>query len=474
MKKHQLFLLLGVICACASAAPTSAPVLRTQTYQPSLENFANPERGFYQQEGLMDRGTKLNPLNTNSLRQARAEGVSTLRLYIMLDEFLETAISPEALAFLNTEFTKVRDAGLKIIPRFTYNFPEGGSYPYKDPDASLERVLSHLDQLEPLLKNNADILDFMEAGFIGAWGEWHSSTNQLVGSNGVNAASTQIVQRILQILPKTRMLALRYPKHKQQIFGTAPLDTTKAFTGSDQARVGAHNDCFLASKTDWGTYPENAEARESIKAFLESDNRFLPQGGETCNANTEAQPFIGCENALLDLQRMKYTALNRGYHIDVYARWQKEGCLEDIKRRLGYRFELLETTMPNAIKASEKLSLKISLKNTGFAVPFNPRGLALVLRGKKTYILNITDGRGIPENRLLDPRFWIAGQTTQLETTLTLPSNLEAGQYDVLLHLFDPETNLKNRSEFAIRLANQGVWESQTGFNKIRTLEILP
>jgi hypothetical protein len=214
--------------------------------------------------------------------------------------------------------------------------------------------------------------------------------------------------------------------------------------------------------------------REALKTFLELDNRFLPQGGETCNANAEAQAFIGCQNALQDLIRTKYSALNQGYHLDVYAKWQQEGCLEEVKRRLGYRFELLETTMPDTIKANQALSLKISLQNTGFAVPFNPRGFALVLRGKKTYVLSITDGLSIPQNRLLDPRFWTAGLVTQLETSLVLPSGIEAGQYDVLLHLFDPETNLKNRAEFAIRLANQGLWENQTGFNKIRSLEILP
>jgi hypothetical protein len=475
MKKYQLFLLLSVICACASAAPTnSSAVLSTKKYEPSLENFANPERGFYQQEGLLDEGIKRNPLNINALLKARTEGVSTLRLYIRIDEFLTSDINADTLSFLTTEFAKVRQAGLKIIPRFTYNFPSGGSFPFKDPDASLEWVLKHLDQLESLLKNNADILSFMEAGFIGAWGEWHSSTNQLVDSNGVNAASKAIVKRILEILPKSRMMALRYPKHKQQIFGTAPLDLTQAFAGSEQARVGAINDCFLASKTDWGTYPENAAARETIKTFLELDNRFLPQGGETCNANAEAQPFIGCENALIDLQRMKYTTLNRGYHKDVYAKWQQEECLEEVKRRLGYRFELLETTMPETMKANQALNLKIGVKNTGFATPFNPRGFALILRGKKTYELNITNGQSIPENRLLDPRFWTAGQTTQLETTLTLPTDLEAGQYDVLLHFYDPETTLKNKPEFAIQLANQGIWEAQTGFNKIRTLEILP
>jgi hypothetical protein len=92
--------------------------------------------------------------------------------------------------------------------------------------------------------------------------------------------------------------------------------------------------------------------------------------------------------------------------------------------------------------------------------------------GGKTYRLNITDGIGLPDNRALDPRFWASGATTNLETTLQLPADLAIGRYDVLLHLFDPEPGLTNRPEYAIRLANQGVWEAQTGMNKLRLLEI--
>jgi Domain of unknown function (DUF4832)/Domain of unknown function (DUF4874) len=311
---------------------------------------------------------------------------------------------------------------------------------------------------------------------VGAWGEWHSSTNKLVNADtSINDASKAIVNRLLEALPKNRMLALRYPPHKQAMFGTTPLEPSEAHTGTNRARVGAHDDCFLASDTNWGTFPQNPTAREAMKNYLSNDNRFLPQGGETCNVGADAQPFIGCDNALKDLTRTRYSALNRGYHEDVYARWQSEGCLDAVKRRLGYRLALLESQMPESLRSGEAFTMKLSVNNEGFAAPFNPRGVAVVLRAKTggaTHRLTITDGSSLPTNRTLDPRFWTPGETTSLETTLQLPSDLEPGQYDVLLHLFDPETKLRDRPEYAIRLASQDVWEAQTGMNKLRTLEV--
>jgi Domain of unknown function (DUF4832)/Domain of unknown function (DUF4874) len=428
----------------------------------------------------MGLGTARNPLSADAMMQLRKEGISTLRLYFLIDEFRDSAISTDALKFLTDQFNTARGAGVKLIPRFAYNFPQSGSYPYKDPDATQSRVLAHIAQLEPVLKANADVIAYVEIGFIGAWGEWHSSTNNLVDpepNTKVNDASRAIVKRLLEALPKTRMVAQRYPRYKQELFSTEPLAVTEAFTGSERSRVGAHNDCFLASNTDYGTYSDNATEQEATKAFLERDNLYLPQGGETCNNDANAQPYTGCTNALKDMARLRYTSLNRGYLTDVYARWKKEGCLDEATRRLGYRFSLLESTLPESAKPGAGLTVKLSLKNEGFAAPFNPRGFALVLRAKsdgKLTRLTITDGGNIPANRTLDPRFWTPGATTSLETTLTLPGDLAAGLYDVLLQLYDPEPSLKDRPEYAIRLANADVWEALTGMNKIASLEVKP
>jgi Domain of unknown function (DUF4832)/Domain of unknown function (DUF4874) len=451
-----------------------------RTYTSSLENFPNPERGFYQQEEPMGLGTARSALSADALTQLRKEGISTLRLYFLIDEFREGAISADALKFITDQFNTARGAGVKLIPRFAYNFPQGGSYPYKDPDATQSRVLAHIAQLEPVFKANADVIAYVEIGFIGAWGEWHSSTNNLVDpepNTKVNDASRAIVKRLLEALPKTRMLAQRYPRYKQELFSKEALAMSEAFTGSDRSRVGAHNDCFLASNSDYGTYSDNATEQEATKAFLERDNLYLPQGGETCNNDANAQPYTGCQNALKDMTRLRYTSLNRGYLTDVYARWKNEGCLDEATRRLGYRFSLLESTLPESARPGSGLTIKLSVKNEGFAVPFNPRGFALVLRAKsdgKLTRLTITDGGSIPANRNLDPRFWTPGATTTLETTLALPNGLVTGPYDLLLHLYDPEPTLKDRPEYAIRLANADLWEASSGMNKIGSLEVRP
>ena len=116
----------------------------------------------------------------------------------------------------------MRTAGLKAISRFAYNFPQGGSYPYQDPDATRQQVLAHIAQLEPVLRKNADVIAYLEIGFVGAWGEWHSSTNKLVDpepNSKINDASRAIVNCLLEALPQERMVAMRYPRYKQQLAG---------------------------------------------------------------------------------------------------------------------------------------------------------------------------------------------------------------------------------------------------------------
>ena len=54
-----------------------------------------------------------------------------------------------------------------------------------------------------------------------------------------------------------------------------------------------------------------------------------------------------------------------------------------------------------------------------------------------------------------------------LEQEFTLPADIIAGDYDLLLNLPDKYASISNRSEYAIRLANTDVWEEVTGYNKL-------
>ena len=191
---------LSVLASCRFPGP--GPNQQTVVYVASEENFANPERGFASSRlppeprpitwdpcGSGNNFTAYSytewtpPLRQDELLADRAEGRSLAFMRYHIAEFRDAPLSDAFLARLDEDFATARAAGFKIVPRFAYNYFTGG------PDASLERVLGHLDQLAPVFQRNVDVLAFMELGFIGCWGEMHTSSNGLIDPGGLNDAT---------------------------------------------------------------------------------------------------------------------------------------------------------------------------------------------------------------------------------------------------------------------------------------------
>lgn len=418
----------------------------TVTYTPTSADFANPERGLYHHTGDCDK----NDFSQATLQSYRtSQNISLVMCVFYLAEFKTTPISAAALQQLQQQLDTVRAAGLKMILRFAYTTSTDGA------DASKERVLAHLDQLAPYLSANRDVIYLMQAGFIGAWGEWYYTQN--FGNAGTVTAADwanrrAVVDKILNVLPSTRMVQLRTPKFKRTMYTTSPVTSGQAYGGSAVARLGHHNDCFLASPDDYGTY-ENPAVEYP---YLGSDTAYVAMGGETCNPNP---PRSDCPTAMDELSRFHYSYLNTDYHTGVLGGWNTGGCLAEITRRLGYRLALTTGTYPGTATRGGGLPISITLRNDGYAAPFNPRGLELVLRDTATSALH-----RFPLTA--DPRRWQAGATNTITQTVPLPASLPAGTYALLLNLPDPQ--LPSRPEYAIHLANEGVWEPATGLNSLR------
>jgi len=457
----------GVGPAARRQAPGAA-YAATHVYVPADDDVPNPERGFYRQFLPFGVGAAVTPLDDATLAAVRQEGLTLVRAYFVIDEFAGSALPRTALDDIDRTFAAVRRAGLKIIPRLAYNFPNNIDY-VRAQDAPLDRVLGHIDQLAPVFAANADVIAFVEAGFVGAWGEWHTSSNGLLEPDrSLNSRSAAILARLLSVLPSTRMVALRYPFHKQQLFGRTPLTAREAYGGTAQARVGAHNDCLASGPTNAGTFsppPALAQTVETLKSYLGLDNRYVPQGGETCGAEGASVAFppaeAHCVPAVADLARMHWSALNLGYHRAVLDLWRQEGCFADVRRRLGYRFRLLDGNLPARAVLGRRWSATLRVTNDGFAAPYNPRLVELVWRHAIT-------GREVRFPVATDPRFWGAGETYVLQLDTMVPDDLDEGGYDLFLHLPDPERGLYGVPAYSIRLANAGVWEAQTGFNRLQ------
>ncbi len=478
---------LALILGCTPKQSGADPTLQVlKTYQASSQDFPNPERGFFAERVGWDRSIRpgMEDLSLATMRQARRDGNTLLRVSYVIPDFKGKDLSRVFLAKFNQQLEDARRAGVKLIPLFAYSLPSDGfdrqlERP-ENQDAPLSDVLRHVEQLKPVIRRNSDVIAIWDAGFIGEWGEWHTSTNRLIGDEvgaEVNDKTRLITTKLLETIPENRMITLRTPRYKQQISGVSALTSEQAFSGTAQARLGAKDDCFLASRINWGTYlPADEASIQGYKDFLHQENLFLPQIGETCNAGADAQPYIRCPNALQDLAYLRFSSLNIDYERNVLQNWRDGGCFEEISRRLGYRFVLVNSSLPAEIDKAANLVMSVDVENVGFASPFNPRSVELVLRDKATeqiFRIVIASGGLQPVDHVTDPRFWTPGTTSTVSINVALPSALPAGTYEVLLNLPDPMPRLENRPAYSIRFANLGTWEAKTGFNSLlRTLTV--
>ncbi|HSD62209.1 MAG TPA: DUF4832 domain-containing protein [Ignavibacteriaceae bacterium] len=409
----------------------------TINYEGTDEIFLNPERGF--------SAYRSNPITLSFINTIKAENVSVIQRIYTIPQYNDVPLPQTFLDIVQADLNTAREGGVKLVMRWSYTNNQNGE------DAALDTILLHINQLAPVLQQNYDVINYVEAGFIGAWGEWYYSSHHLNNTESRRA----VTLALLDALPIQRDVVVRTPDYKRRIFEISePLDSLEAFSGSDRSRVGAHNDCFVADETDMGTYLWDDV--EGDKDYLNQDNRYVPQGGETCCDCG----YADCENSLIDLARMRWSVLNKDYNEEVLNRWIAEGCMDEVKRRLGYRFELQQATISDSIKPAGIFNFSFRIANYGFASPFNPRNLEIILRNTATsqrYRL-ITD---------VDPRFWMAGDTAYVSITAGIPASMEEGDYSAFIFLADPENRLHDNPDFAVRLANNGLWEDSTGYNSL-------
>lgn len=389
----------------------------------------NPERGFHHY-------TDLRTLDADTLDEATAAGRTVIYGQVLIPEYRDKPLDAKLLGEVTAGFDLARSRGIKVVPRFHYSDDIG------EPDATLDRILGHIEQLKPLLQAHADVILTLHAGFIGAYGEWHSSQHGL----DMPGPRKQILDALLAALPASRTIGVRRPSFKQEAYA-GPLTEATAYDGSALARITHINDCFLASEDDEGTYQEPGE-----KAYMIADSPFGAVGGETCKVNP---PRSECPAALAELALLHWTHLNSAYHPDVLADWQQGGCYGEVACRLGYRLAVKDLRWGASAAPGGSVPVSFDLYNDGFAAPANERPLMLVLDGPIR--LEVALG--------LDARRLAAGATSTVCVDAPLPGDLPAGQYRIGLRLADAAPGLADDPRFAIRLANDTGVEWTAGIN---------
>lgn len=409
------------------------------TFKEATSPVINPERGFYRQAG--DFFSSSQPLKLAEVQAARLEGYTLWYLGFYLKDFMKpgnSTISQSYMDMFQSTMDALRDGGAKCVLRFAYKNDSSDG----EMDPELDVVLQHIEQLKPLLRKNADVIFVLQAGFIGPWGEWHSSTHL-----SSIQARTQIAEALLAALPESRQIAVRTPQFKMRMYNLSVADTlTKdnAHDGSPISRIGGHNDCFGKTANDAGTFDNVSGDRE----FWKGDTRYTLMGGETCGTSE----FSTCNRSHQDMVDYHWTYLNVNYHSGVIKDWKKGKCYDTFADRLGYRLVMQDLFYSKDFSAGKSCNVVLRFYNTGFAAPMNPREAKLVW----------ISSNGDRQETLLgsDPRTWHSGY--HVISTRFTPSSAKGALY---LQLSDPL--LPTRPEYSIALANDGVFDTQTGLNKL-------
>jgi hypothetical protein len=433
-------LLSLVLCCSKQEGDNTDAAFNKLTYEQSTQIFPNPERGFIHHLEAVSEGEGLDLIHLKSLRN---ENVSMILRMYYLEKFKNLPLSVAQLTLFNDDMAKLREAGIKCVLRFAYTADMAGT------DASLTIVEQHLDQLKPFFEANKDVIAFVQAGFIGAWGEWHNSSNGLATIENERI----VLYKLLSVLPTEILVQVRTPGVKQQIFNTTlPIESTIAYTDDKRSRVGHHNDCFLAGGTDYGTYINIT----ADKDYISKEALYVPTGGETCPPE---DVYPDCSTGQTEMKLLKWTFLNLDWYQPVINVWKNSWCYDEFQRNLGYRLCLMNTKLPKEVALNKPFNVEITLTNKGYAPLYNFKITNLVLKDK-------TSGNIYSIELLADIRKCKPNGLFTIDENVDI-TGIPQGEYDLYLNITDRAENLKDRVEYKVRLANTNIWEETLGMNNL-------
>jgi hypothetical protein len=428
--------------------------------------FPNPERGFTEELG---GETKLSDSKNHVVKpeadwyfdledpdNADRKTQTLVMLMYYLYNYKSKDLSDKLLKGFDEDMQILRDHGFKCVLRFAYDWNSKN-------DATLDYVKKHISQLKPHLASNADVIYVLETGFVGQWGEWYYSKNFGNETQELNDKRRQVLEAMLDAVPEGRFLLVRYPLIKLSYLGDeVPLTAEEAFSGSNRAKIGHHNDAFLADWGNDGTYGRNGEGPDDdpiLRSYIAAETLYVPNGGETNVEGATAAEKI-YQDATTEMSEYHWSFCGSTYSEDVTNRWRKHGIFDELNRKMGYRYELVSAELPDIAAQGSTKTIEIQIRNVGYAPLYNARPVFLVLS-------NETDTIAIQLQS--DPRRWLPnGELTTISESVTIPKDVPVGTYELYLHMPDAYASLAADPRYAVRFANVGTWDSKTGMNSLK------
>jgi len=439
-------------------------ITTTYSFTEDFSDFCNPWRGWY-------RMYEDSAPSTSSLTSM----YNNFNPLLLWELTLPSSGTPST-STLSTTLSRCRSGGIGVMFRAAYDW-SGASKP--EP-TSISTLLSHIDSVAAVLAPYEDIILSVHAGMFGPWGEWHTSYYDGSSGSGTGLPSQtyreQVITEWMNTLPASIPINLRRPRYMRDATGwTATQNADTAYTNTRQGRIAYHNDGYLYSSTDAGTFDslkgannETAYNATQERAWVPNHTLYTPfsvelfddPGGNTLNQ----APAAGTRMALDHVNN-----IHSEYDTDVLNLWVADTttypnfatAYKAFGAMMGYRFRL---TSAGFGVSGNTLRCQLNLRNDGWGNLTKQQEIALVLKrdGYTDVELPISD----------DPRFWECGTAFTKDYYLTLPSGIASGTWAAYLRIRPAFSTLYTIYKFYIRLANTGVWSSTTGLNALGNITI--
>ena len=439
-------------------------VSNANEYEESKETLRNPDRGFYKlvQIELQEGNENFSDFE-DTIEDISEEDtdVSIISFQLNLKNFVsKTQLLEKKIEDINQYFSIMREYGYQVIFRVVYD-SEGK----ENPEPEFDEILTQIESLKDVYTKNEDIILVVEAGFLGSYGEWHDGKY-----DEDKEKRNELIKKLLSTIPESIQINLRKPSFITDYIGNDEAVTKEnAFSNDEIARLGLHNDGYLASDTDLGTYEED-ERNESL-IWQEKQTLFTIFGGECQNKDSI---YTDLEKAISDMKKRHCVYLNKTYDREVKEKWKQvqysnnsdiyngETGYKYIQDHLGYRLVLRESDMqiqPN----TRNIEIEMNIENVGFANIVRKKQVEVILKnGDKKY--NIKTDIDIREEE--KDGFY---EFTILEK---IPENIDIGNYEVYVNIQEPFESLQDNDNYKIKLANIDMWDTNVGGNHIGNIEI--
>lgn len=455
-----------------------------------LEAFINVANSVGDGMGIQEEPEKVVTLALDRYQKYRPQ---LCQVYFYLTGYKNTPIIPqEGFERMQRVFDTAKERGIKLLVRFAYESDMEGTG-----EAADEIMLGHMEQLKPILEKNVDVIHTVEAGFLGAWGEWHSYK--------MAHDELAILKGILDMVPERLYVQVRYPRVKNVLADAEP-------DNPHLKRMGYHDDSFFGWQD--ARWNDGLNPWEVHWEQMRKDSPYGPQGGEM---------FWGCQYTLDawapttgEMAIRKYSAFHQNsfsiYHSfmeEPFVAWAEPGAgyysmldwltepvtpqwldsyavvydplwfqdeygqsidrtaFEFVHDHLGYRLRALDATVEGKLGCGEKLKVTMNLQNTGFSAVFNMQSGLAVLDGEGNVLSAVAAG---------DPTGWLPADPDQWQPVSSGPQ--QQLTHHVSAELILPETPgtymiafyLQNSAGTGARLANDLPFIN--GYTVIKTIEL--